>query len=76
MGEKIKESAKKVAEICEARIEIKPRSDNRTYSVDSGESMDWVPKRAVWEAVRDIKARFGQWKDTSDELLWRINRGI
>lgn len=65
------------------RIEYKPRTDNRNYGFDlTGESMrSLAPQkvnRAVWDGVRDIVARFdqGMWKDTSDELLWRINRNI
>ena len=83
MGQKVKNSAQTVAENVrmhgkDVRVEVQPRTDNRTYSVTDGKSLDWVPKKAVWDGVRDIIARFdsGMWKDTSDEQLWRINRGI
>ena len=80
LSETVLESAKNVA-ACFAGdivVDVKPRTDNRSYSVVTGNNMGWTPKRSVWDGVGDIISRFdsGLWKDTSDEILWRINRTI
>lgn len=64
----VAESASLVASETGARIEIKPRSDVRSYSVDGSkakEVLGFTPKRSIREAVKDLKARFdsGMWKD-------------
>lgn len=54
-------TAKLVAEQTGARIDIKPRSDNRSYTVDgtkAKEVLGFTPKRYVRDAIRDLKARF------------------
>lgn len=71
LGEKIKHTAKNVAGIFEnegknVSIEVKPRSDNRSYSIEGGKSLNWGPKKAVWDGVRDLIIRFddGYWPDS------------
>lgn len=76
----VAESASLVASETGARIEIKPRSDVRSYSVDgtkAKEVLGFTPKRAIREAVIDLKARFdsGMWKDalTNEAYMNRAN---
>ena len=70
-------------------IDVKGRSDDRSYWLDwRGDDIfsEWFGDnphrdrghRPVSSAVSDMIARFdsGLWKDTSDERMWRINRGI
>jgi nucleoside-diphosphate-sugar epimerase len=69
------DTARIVADESGAAIEVRPRNDNRSYTV-SGEKakrmLGFTPKRTVRDAVRDIKARFDsdakgitkQWTDS------------
>ena len=65
----VMETAEIVAEATGARIEVLPRSDNRSYSVDgtkAREVLGFKPKRTVEQAVLKLKAHFdsGYWKDS------------
>lgn len=63
-------------------IEVRERSDDRSYSLDwKGDKVlkEWIGgHRPVANAVAGMISRFhaGYWKDTTDEQMWRINRGI
>ena len=70
-------------------IDVKNRTDDRSYSMPwRGDDVfnEWFGEengrdrghRPVSNAVSGMIARFdsGLWKDTSDEQMWRINRGI
>ena len=51
------------------QIDVKPRSDNRSYTVDGAKALEvlgFVPTRTIEDAVRDLKARFdgGYWLDS------------
>lgn len=50
-----------------SRIEIEPRTDNRSYMVsgEKSEKLGFKPEKYVWDAVRDIYVRFkeGYWGD-------------
>lgn len=63
------ETAQLVAKVIGAEIEVRPRSDNRSYTVDgtkAREVLGFTPKRTVEQAARLLKAHFddGYWKDS------------
>lgn len=63
------ETAQIVAEETGALIDVGPATDDRSYSVDGSKArrvLDFIPKKTVRDAVRDLKARFdeGMWKDS------------
>lgn len=67
-------TAKLVAEQTGARIDIRPRSDNRSYTVDgtkAREVLGFTPKRYVRDAIRDLKARF----DSDEQGITRQYEG-
>ena len=75
LNAKIGWTAQQVADICGVSIVVKGRSDNRSYSVDgdSARSIGWAPKKAVWDAVRDLKWRFeaGYWPDSQTNPIYQ-----
>ena len=83
---KIKWSAQTVADIFTdakrpVRIETQGRSDNRSYCVngDSARSIDWFPKKAVWDGVRDLIVKFdsGYWPDSlTNPIYQNIAHGL
>ena len=64
------DSAQLVADVTGARIEVRERTDMRSYMVDgtkARELLGFVPGRTISRAVVDMKARFdsGYWKDST-----------
>jgi len=52
------------------QIDVKPRTDDRSYTVDGTKAADvlgFVPRRSVEDAVRDLKVKFdsGYWPDSA-----------
>lgn len=69
VNESVLETAQRIAEITGARIEVRPRSDTRSYTVDGTKARElgFKPKRTIEDAVRRIQAQFDLgtcWQDT------------
>lgn len=84
LSEKIKHTAANVAQVFrdagkQVSVEIKPRSDNRSYSIERTNSLDWGPKKAVWDGVRDLIIKFdsGYWPDSRTNPIYQnINNAL
>ena len=69
-NQRVKETAMLVARVMgHTAIEVGPRTDDRTYSVDGTKAMrllDFDPAHAIESAIRDLKIRFesGYWPDS------------
>ena len=76
------ETSQLVAAALKAKLEIKPRSDNRSYSVDgtkAREILGFTPKKRVADAVRDLKIGFdsGYWQDSeTNDAYWNVVHGL
>lgn len=74
-NQEVLETAELVAATVNCVIDIKPRTDNRSYTV-SGEKAERVlgfkPTRSVEQAIEDLKALFddGYWKDSETNPLY------
>jgi len=88
IGCTIKAAAETIAENFKGKkrpvsIEVRPRSDTRSYGADlTGDSMrsiGAVNKRAVWDGVRDLIIKFdsGYWPDSqTNEIYQNIATGL
>ena len=70
------ETSQLVAAALKAKIEIKPRTDTRSYSVDgtkAREVLGFTPKKRVADAIRDLKIGFdsGYWQDSETNDAYR-----
>lgn len=76
------ETARQVAEVTGAKVEVRPRTDTRSYSVDgrkAQETLGFTPKKKVVHAIRDLKVHFdsGEWKDSETNPVYQnIAHGI
>ena len=57
-------------------VEVKPRTDDRSYTVDGGKFMrafNWKPKFGVMDAAYDLKVKLesGMWKDSATNPLYQ-----
>jgi len=72
----VADSARLVADICEAKIEVRARVDDRSYSID-GEKvrhvLNWSPQHKVKDAVLELKAHLeaGYWKDSLTNPMYQ-----
>ncbi len=60
-NQSVLETAKVIAEITDAEIEVRPSTDDRSYTVDGRKARDvlgFIAQKTVANAVRELKARF------------------
>ena len=72
----VMDSAKLVSDICNKPIEVKPRVDDRSYSIDGDKVLHvlgWKPSRRVSEAVLDLKVRLedNYWSDSLTNPMYQ-----
>ena len=71
----VMESAQIVSEICKSSIEVKPRVDDRSYSIDGQKvgQLGFSTEFLVRDAVYDLKVKFdsGYWKDSLTNPIYQ-----
>jgi nucleoside-diphosphate-sugar epimerase len=76
----VMETARDVSDATGAAIELRERSDDRSYTVngDKARELGWTPKKTVLDAAVGLKAMFdsGYWKDTSEPHFQNVAHGI
>ena len=75
-NQRVKDSALMVSSIIDCDVKVTERVDNRSYSIDGHKAyakLDFVPKRALEQAVYDLKVRFdmGQWQDSMTNPIYQ-----
>ena len=74
-NQSVMQSAKMVSIACNSKIEIKPRVDDRSYSVDGNKvtTIGFNPECRIQDAIFDVKVKLdsGYWKDSLTNPIYQ-----